>query len=120
VRPFGRRYGCRTIESAFPSPTASGRTTPFALSANARTAQSSSTEGFGPVGGMLGTTNRATSPAVLCSTTVSTLSRLLGVRVVRDVRFQDGAGRCVFRVDPARPRPVDAPGFAPEPEREPA
>jgi predicted ArsR family transcriptional regulator len=52
----------------------------------------------------------------LCSTTVSTLSRLLGVRVVRDVRFQEGAGRCVFRVDPTAPRPEDAPDFALEPE----
>jgi predicted ArsR family transcriptional regulator len=36
-------------------------------------------------------------PAV-CSTTVSALSRLLGVRVVREERFQHGHGRCVFRV----------------------
>lgn len=34
----------------------------------------------------------------LCSVTVSTLTRLLGVRVVRESRFQDGAGACVFRV----------------------
>lgn len=34
----------------------------------------------------------------LCSVTVSTLTRLLGVRVVREARFQDGDGRCVFRV----------------------
>ncbi len=34
----------------------------------------------------------------LCSVTVSTLSRLLGVRVVREERFQHGHGRCVFRV----------------------
>ena len=52
----------------------------------------------------------------LCSTTVSTLSRLLGVEVVREERFQRGAGRCTFRVDPARPRAPDAPGFAPEAE----
>jgi predicted ArsR family transcriptional regulator len=52
----------------------------------------------------------------LCSTSVSTLSRLLGVRVVREQRFQEGAGRCVFRVDPSTPRPDDAPGFAPEPD----
>lgn len=34
----------------------------------------------------------------LCSVTISTLTRLLGVRVVREERFQDGHRRCVFRV----------------------
>lgn len=34
----------------------------------------------------------------LCSVTVSTLTRLLGVRVVREKRFQDGDGRCTFRI----------------------
>lgn len=34
----------------------------------------------------------------LCSVTVSTLTRLLGLRVVREERFQDGYRRCVFRV----------------------
>jgi predicted ArsR family transcriptional regulator len=34
----------------------------------------------------------------LCSVTVSVLRRLLGRRVVRSERFQDGCGRCVFRV----------------------
>lgn len=34
----------------------------------------------------------------LCSVTISTLTRLLGVRVVREERFQDGHHRCVFRV----------------------
>lgn len=34
----------------------------------------------------------------LCSVTVSVLRRLLGRRVVRSERFQDGDGRCVFRV----------------------
>lgn len=34
----------------------------------------------------------------LCSVTVSTLIRLLGVRVMREERFQDGDRRCVFRV----------------------
>jgi len=34
----------------------------------------------------------------LCSVTVSTLTRLLGTRVVREERFQDGHRRCVFRV----------------------
>ena len=33
-----------------------------------------------------------------CSTSVNMLTRVLGRRVVREQRFQDGAGRCVFRV----------------------
>lgn len=65
--------------------------------------------------------NIAMQRPALCSVTVSALSRLLGVRVVREERFQHGHGRCVFRVigneaiDPKR-------GFALEPEtaREPA
>ncbi|HET7921963.1 MAG TPA: MarR family transcriptional regulator [Gammaproteobacteria bacterium] len=44
----------------------------------------------------------------LCSVTVSTLSRLLGVRVVREKRFQDGDQRCAFRV--LADQPVDS-GF---------
>lgn len=34
----------------------------------------------------------------LCSVTVSTLTRLLGVRVEREKRFQSGDGRCAFRI----------------------
>ena len=63
--------------------------------------------------------NIARQRPALCSVTVSALSRLLGVRVVREERFQHGHGRCVFRVlgneatDPKQ-------GFAlePEPSRE--
>ena len=43
----------------------------------------------------------------LCSVTVSTLTRLLGVQVVREKRFQDGDQRCAFRVladQPVNPR----------------
>lgn len=36
----------------------------------------------------------------LCSVTVSVLGRLLGRKVVRTERFQDGDGRCVFKVLP--------------------
>lgn len=39
----------------------------------------------------------------MCSVTVSTLTRLLGVRVRRDARFQSGDGRCAFRVLEGRP-----------------
>jgi len=51
----------------------------------------------------------------LCSVTVSTLTRLLGVRVVREERFQDGHRRCVFRV--LEDEPIDSRSFrfAPEP-----
>jgi len=45
----------------------------------------------------------------LCSVTVSTLTRLLGVRVVREERFQDGDRRCVFRV--LADEPVDVRRF---------
>ncbi|HEV7166046.1 MAG TPA: DNA-binding protein [Gammaproteobacteria bacterium] len=45
----------------------------------------------------------------LCSVTVSTLIRLLGVHVVREERFQDGDRRCVFRV--LEEEPVDTLNF---------
>lgn len=45
----------------------------------------------------------------LCSVTISTLTRLLGVRVVREQRFQDGDKRCVFRV--LEDQPVDLKEF---------
>ncbi|MBW3568175.1 MAG: DNA-binding protein, partial [Proteobacteria bacterium] len=34
----------------------------------------------------------------LCSVTISTMKRLLGVDVERTQRFQQGDGRCVFRI----------------------
>lgn len=39
----------------------------------------------------------------LCSVTVSTMKRLLGVEVERTDRFQRGDGRCVFRIRADRP-----------------
>ena len=42
--------------------------------------------------------NVALEQPALCSTSVNMLTRVLGRRVVREERFQDGAGRCVFRV----------------------
>lgn len=45
----------------------------------------------------------------LCSVTVSTLTRLLGVRVVREKRFQNGDQRCAFRV--LADEPVDSKTF---------
>lgn len=43
----------------------------------------------------------------LCSITVNTLTRLLGVKVVREERFQDGDRRCVFRVLEDQPITAD-------------
>ncbi len=41
----------------------------------------------------------------LCSVTLSTMKRLLGVKVERTERFQHGDGRCVFRVRDDEPVP---------------
>lgn len=52
--------------------------------------------------------NVAMHHPALCSTTVNTLTRLLGYKVIREERFQSGDQRCVFRVladepvDPAK------------------
>ena len=54
----------------------------------------------------------------LCSVTVCTLTRLLGVRVVREERFQDDDRRCVFRV--LEDSPVDTSTFEFELEPQPA
>lgn len=53
--------------------------------------------------------NVASRRPALCSVTVSALERLLGVKVVREERFQAGDGRCVFRV--LRDQPIDARRF---------
>lgn len=42
--------------------------------------------------------NAAMRRPALCSISVNALSRLLGVRVAREEKFQDGDGRCVFHV----------------------
>ena len=44
-----------------------------------------------------------------CSITVNALSRVLGRRVVREEKFQNGDGRCVFRV--LEQEPVDAASY---------
>jgi len=59
--------------------------------------------------------NVALQRPLLCSVSVSLLSRLLGVEVLREERFQSGDGRCVFHVLADRPRPPDAPVFRVEP-----
>lgn len=53
--------------------------------------------------------NVASRRPALCSVTVSTLSRLLGYTVTREKRFQNGDGRCVFRVH--LDQPVNAQAF---------
>lgn len=60
--------------------------------------------------------NVASRRPALCSVTISTLSRLLGYAVTREKRFQDGDGRCVFRVHLDRPINPDAFRFAFEEE----
>lgn len=53
--------------------------------------------------------NVASHHPTLCSVTVSTLARLLGVKVVREERFQSGDRRCVFRL--MTDQPVDSASF---------
>lgn len=56
----------------------------------------------------------------LCSVTVSVLRELLGRKVVRTERFQDGCGRCVFQVqseETAEGAADDAPLFDWEPPK---
>ena len=52
--------------------------------------------------------NVASQQPALCSLTVNTLQRLLGVRVRREEKFQDGNRRCVFRVLRDQPVAPDA------------
>ena len=42
--------------------------------------------------------NTAMSRPSLCSISVNALTKLLGVRVAREEKFQNGDGRCIFRV----------------------
>ncbi|HEV2721395.1 MAG TPA: winged helix-turn-helix transcriptional regulator [Thermoanaerobaculia bacterium] len=47
--------------------------------------------------------NTAMRRPVLCNVSVNALTRLLGVRVEREERFQNGDGRCVFHVHANEP-----------------
>ena len=49
--------------------------------------------------------NTALRRPMLCSVSVNALTRILGYRVVRDETFQEGNGRCVFRV--MEDQPID-------------
>jgi predicted ArsR family transcriptional regulator len=51
--------------------------------------------------------NVASRRPALCSVTVNSLARLLGYRVSREQRFQEGHGRCLFRVHTDGPLPAD-------------
>src|SRR4051812_45477044 len=61
--------------------------------------------------------NVARERPAICSISVSLLSSLLGLEVVREERFQDGDGRCVFRVYEERPLSEDQRGWRPEPAK---
>jgi len=52
--------------------------------------------------------NTAMHRPALCSVSVNALTRLLGLRVARDEKFQNGDGRCVFHVYASEPA-ADAP-----------
>ena len=52
----------------------------------------------------------------LCSISVNALTRVLGVRVFREEKFQEGAGRCVFRVMANEPVDTESLQFALESE----
>lgn len=47
--------------------------------------------------------NTAMNRPALCSISVNALSKLLGVRVARDEKFQTGDGRCVFHIFMSEP-----------------
>ena len=47
--------------------------------------------------------NVAMARPALCSLTINTLRRLLGVQVAREQTFQNGDGRCVFRIKADQP-----------------
>jgi predicted ArsR family transcriptional regulator len=53
--------------------------------------------------------NTAMRRPALCSVSVNALTRLLGVRVQREEKFQNGDGRCIFRVHSAEMVDADLP-----------
>jgi predicted ArsR family transcriptional regulator len=59
--------------------------------------------------------NTALRRPAICSISVNALTRVLGYRVVRDETFQDGSGRCVFRVLADQPIDPDTWEFKLEP-----
>lgn len=63
--------------------------------------------------------NVASRRPAICSVTVSALSRLLGYRVSRDQRFQNGDAQCVFHVHLDEPIDTETFHFAFEEELDP-
>jgi predicted ArsR family transcriptional regulator len=61
--------------------------------------------------------NVAMKHPALCSTSVATISRLLGCKVIREERFQAGDQRCVFHVLTNEPIDLAAQTFQLEPEK---
>ncbi|HUP49301.1 MAG TPA: helix-turn-helix domain-containing protein [Thermoanaerobaculia bacterium] len=59
--------------------------------------------------------NAALAEPAICSTTVSTLRQVTGHEVVRERRFHDGDGRCVFRILGRRKASAARPRFELEP-----
>ncbi|PYQ30794.1 MAG: DNA-binding protein [Acidobacteria bacterium] len=53
--------------------------------------------------------NTAMRRPALCSVSINALTRLLGVRVEREEKFQNGDGRCVFRVHGSETADPNAP-----------
>jgi predicted ArsR family transcriptional regulator len=47
--------------------------------------------------------NTAMNRPSLCSVSVNALTKALGVRVEREEKFQNGDGRCVFRIHADEP-----------------
>ena len=47
--------------------------------------------------------NTAMNRPSLCSVSINALSKVLGVRVSREEKFQNGDGRCVFRIHSDEP-----------------
>jgi len=80
------------------------------------TSVSKAPDGFRLVEGNCPFLNVASQQPALCSVTVSTLTQLLGVKVVREERFQSGHGRCVFHVHKNTPIKPGTLKFQLEPE----
>lgn len=62
--------------------------------------------------------NTALHRPALCSVSVNALTKLLGVKVLREEKFQTGHGRCVFRVFADQPIDTEKWGFQLESELE--
>lgn len=59
--------------------------------------------------------NMAMRRPIFCSVSVNAIARVLGYRIVREERFQNGDGRCVFRVLEDQPIDPESREFTIEP-----